>query len=177
MTRRFLTAEDVRRLGGPEILLEAGTVVTPQAAEAAAAAGVRILGPAGAYAPPRPDRGPRSVRVRRRGHQPAHGGGLLPHGRDVRGAAGKRLLTGQGRSPVPRWRRRLHGAGHARERLPFHAQGLVPCNKSSQHMFGPIRPLAALRQLEVTTATPSLPRLARERLVLEHMLRALVTGH
>ena len=48
MTKRFLTAEDVRRLGGPEILLEEGTVVTPQAAEAAATAGVRLIGPAGA---------------------------------------------------------------------------------------------------------------------------------
>ena len=63
MTRRFLTAEDVRRLGGPEILLEAGTVVTPQAAEAAASAGVRLLGPSGAYAPPIPDRGPDSARA------------------------------------------------------------------------------------------------------------------
>ncbi|MEM9382138.1 MAG: ACT domain-containing protein [Planctomycetota bacterium] len=63
MTRRFLTAEDVRRLGGPEILLEEGTVVTPQAAEAAASAGVRIVGPAGAYAPPNPDRGPDAARA------------------------------------------------------------------------------------------------------------------
>ncbi|MEM6672363.1 MAG: ACT domain-containing protein [Planctomycetota bacterium] len=64
MTRRFLTAEDVRRLGGPEIHLEDGTVVTPQAAEAAAAAGVRLVGPAGAYAPPVPDRGPDADRAR-----------------------------------------------------------------------------------------------------------------
>ena len=63
MTRRFLTAEDVNRLGGPEILLEEGTVVTPQAAEAAAAAGVRLIGPAGAYAPPMPDRGPDAARA------------------------------------------------------------------------------------------------------------------
>ncbi|MEM1447695.1 MAG: ACT domain-containing protein [Planctomycetota bacterium] len=63
MTRRFLTAEDVRRLGGPEILLEEGTVVTPQAAEAAAAAGIRIVGPQGAYVPPAPDRGPDAARA------------------------------------------------------------------------------------------------------------------
>ena len=64
MTKRFLTAEDVRRLGGPEILLEEGTVVTPQAAEAAATAGVRLIGPAGAYAPPLPDRGPDAARAK-----------------------------------------------------------------------------------------------------------------
>ena len=44
MAKRFLTAEDVRRLGGPEILLEGETVVTPQAAEAAATAGVAPRG-------------------------------------------------------------------------------------------------------------------------------------
>lgn len=47
MTKRFLTAEDVRRLGGPEILLEEGTVVTPQAAEAAATAGGPLDRPCG----------------------------------------------------------------------------------------------------------------------------------
>lgn len=63
MARRFLTAEDVRRLGGPEIHLDGDTVVTPQAAEAAAAMGIRIAGPAGAYAPPMPDRGPDAARA------------------------------------------------------------------------------------------------------------------
>lgn len=63
MSRRFLTAEDVRRIGGPEIRVDEGTVVTPQAAEAAASAGIRISGPAGAYAPPLPDRGPDAARA------------------------------------------------------------------------------------------------------------------
>ncbi len=65
MARRFLTAEDVRRLGGPEIHLDGDTVVTPQAAEAAAAMGIRIAGPAGAYAPPMPDRGPDAARAQK----------------------------------------------------------------------------------------------------------------
>ena len=63
MARRFLTAADVERLGGPEIQVDESTVVTPQAAEAAAAAGVRITGPKGAYAPPMPDRGPDAARA------------------------------------------------------------------------------------------------------------------
>ena len=63
MARRFLTAEDVRRLGGPRIQLDGETVVTPPAAEAAAAAGIELAGPAGAYAPPVPDRGPDAARA------------------------------------------------------------------------------------------------------------------
>ncbi|QDV06518.1 hypothetical protein Poly30_20280 [Planctomycetes bacterium Poly30] len=63
MTKRFLTAEDVRRLGGPEIQLESGTVVTPQAAEVAAAAGIRLVGATGPYVPPIPDRGPDASRA------------------------------------------------------------------------------------------------------------------
>ena len=65
MARRFLTAEDVRRLGGPRIQLDGETVVTPQAAEAAASAGIELVGPAGAYAPPVPDRGPDAAPRRR----------------------------------------------------------------------------------------------------------------
>ena len=65
MARRFLTAEDVRRLGGPRIQLDGETVVTPQAAEAAAAAGIELAGPAGAYAPPSPTAAP-TRRARRR---------------------------------------------------------------------------------------------------------------
>ncbi len=62
MTKRFLTAEDVRRLGGPEIQLEDGTVVTPQAAEVAAASGIRLVNSTGPYVPPVPDRGPDAAR-------------------------------------------------------------------------------------------------------------------
>ncbi|MDA1265308.1 MAG: ACT domain-containing protein [Planctomycetota bacterium] len=58
MPRRFITAEDVRRSGG-EIVVDAETVVTPQALEAAAAAGVAIRQAGGQpYAEPVPDRGP-----------------------------------------------------------------------------------------------------------------------
>ncbi|MEM8714071.1 MAG: ACT domain-containing protein [Planctomycetota bacterium] len=64
MTKRFLTAEDVRRMGGSEIQLESGTVVTPQAAEVAAAAGIRLVGATGPYVPPVPDRGPDAGRVK-----------------------------------------------------------------------------------------------------------------
>lgn len=67
MTRRFLTAEDVRRLGGPVIQVDEETVVTPQALDAASAAGITIqTGGAGAprpYTPPAPDRGPDAGRA------------------------------------------------------------------------------------------------------------------
>jgi ACT domain-containing protein len=63
MSRRFLTAEDVRRAGGSEILVDDGTVVTPQAQEVAAASGVTIRTGRGAYAEPTPDRGPDAVRA------------------------------------------------------------------------------------------------------------------
>ncbi|MEW6071956.1 MAG: ACT domain-containing protein [Planctomycetota bacterium] len=63
MTRRFLTSEDVRRAGGPEILVDDGTVVTPQALEAAAAAGIVIRASAGEWHEPAPDRGPDAERA------------------------------------------------------------------------------------------------------------------
>lgn len=58
MSRRFLTAEDVRRAVGREILVEEGTVVTPQAQDAAAAAGIFLRTAHGPYVEPPPDRGP-----------------------------------------------------------------------------------------------------------------------
>lgn len=58
MARRFLTAEDVRRAGAAEIVVEEGTIVTPQALEVAAAAGIAIRTGGGAWQEPRPDRGP-----------------------------------------------------------------------------------------------------------------------
>ncbi|MFT7667417.1 MAG: ACT domain-containing protein [Planctomycetota bacterium] len=58
MTRRFLTADDVRRAGGREIVVDQGTVVTPQAQEVAAQMGVAIRTGSGAYSEPEPDRGP-----------------------------------------------------------------------------------------------------------------------
>ncbi len=64
MPRRFLTAEDVRHAGGPEILVDDSTVVTPQALEAAHAAGIAIRTASGAYQEPPPDRGPDAERTR-----------------------------------------------------------------------------------------------------------------
>ena len=74
MGRRFLTAEDVRRLGGPTITVDADTVVTPQALEAAASMGVQIDSGSGSYAPPVPDRGPDAQRAQETiGHLPEPG--------------------------------------------------------------------------------------------------------
>ena len=58
MPRRFLTAEDVHRANALEIVVEEGTVVTPQALEAAEQAGIVIRTGAGAWQEPAPDRGP-----------------------------------------------------------------------------------------------------------------------
>ena len=65
MARRFLTAEDVRRASGSEIVVEPDTVVTPQALELADGAGIRIRTAAGAYSEPEPDRGPDAEHSRR----------------------------------------------------------------------------------------------------------------
>ncbi len=58
MSGRYLTVEDVHRHGGPEIVVEEGTVVTRQALDAADRLGIAIRTPGGAYAEPEPDRGP-----------------------------------------------------------------------------------------------------------------------
>ena len=58
MSRRFLTADDVRRAGGGGITVDADTVVTPQALEVARSMGVSIQTQSGAYSEPKPDRGP-----------------------------------------------------------------------------------------------------------------------
>ncbi len=58
MARRFLTAEDVRRAQGAEIVVDETTVVTPQALEVAQSSGITIRTPGGTYAEPVPDRGP-----------------------------------------------------------------------------------------------------------------------
>jgi len=62
MARRFLTVEDIRLAPGHEIVVDAGTVVTPQALEAAEAAGIAIRSPDGAWREPPPDRGPDAER-------------------------------------------------------------------------------------------------------------------
>jgi ACT domain-containing protein len=63
MGRRFLTVEDVHRAiergAAGEILVEEGTIVTPQALEEAQRNGIAIQsGARGAYVEPKPDRGP-----------------------------------------------------------------------------------------------------------------------
>ena len=64
MPRRFFTAEDIRRAGSGELVVEPETVVTPQALEAAQASGVVLKGVNGtAYEQPSPDRGPDAVRA------------------------------------------------------------------------------------------------------------------
>lgn len=62
MPRRFLTAEDVRRAKGREIVVDESTVVTPQALEVAQAAGIRIRTGNAEYREPEPDRGPDAAR-------------------------------------------------------------------------------------------------------------------
>lgn len=64
MARRFLTAEDVRRAGAAEIVVDESTLVTPQALEAAEQAGIRIRTASGSYREPAPDRGPDAERTR-----------------------------------------------------------------------------------------------------------------
>src|SRR5262245_65231849 len=66
MPRRFLTADDVRRANAAEIVVEEGTVVTPQALEAAEQAGVSIRSGAAAWKEPTPDRGPDAQTTRQR---------------------------------------------------------------------------------------------------------------
>ena len=56
--RRFITVEDVRRTQGRELVVDEDTIVTPQALDAAAGAGITIRSGAGPYSEPAPDRGP-----------------------------------------------------------------------------------------------------------------------
>jgi ACT domain-containing protein len=72
MPRRFLTAEDVRRAGGGEIVVDESTVVTPHALEAARAAGVTIRTASGAWREPAPDRGPDAGGAEAGVHRPPH---------------------------------------------------------------------------------------------------------
>ncbi|MCZ6598477.1 MAG: hypothetical protein O7B99_12615 [Planctomycetota bacterium] len=58
MTRRYLTAGDVRRSQESEIVVDESTVVTPQAQAAAEARGVAIRTASGDWSEPVPDRGP-----------------------------------------------------------------------------------------------------------------------
>lgn len=58
MARRFLTADDVRRERSGSIVVDEGTIVTPQAQETARELGKVISTARGPYTPPAPDRGP-----------------------------------------------------------------------------------------------------------------------
>lgn len=62
MPRLFLTAEDVRRASGSEIVVDRTTVVTPQALEVAAEAGITVRTEDGPWRPAAPDRGPDAQR-------------------------------------------------------------------------------------------------------------------
>ncbi|MBK8178276.1 MAG: ACT domain-containing protein [Planctomycetes bacterium] len=90
MARRFLTAEDVRSAKSREIVVDEQTLVTPQAQEAAAAAGISIRAGGGAWVEPKPDRGPDAERAQRalpNLPEPAEGG--EPGGGAVITAVGK----------------------------------------------------------------------------------------
>ena len=64
MPRRFLTADDVRAAQGKEIVVDDSTLVTPQAREAAASAGIAIRsGSSATWSEPKPDRGPYAERA------------------------------------------------------------------------------------------------------------------
>ncbi len=65
MSRRFLTAEDVRRqAAGGQVVVDADTLATPHALELARQMGVRIVTGTGApYSEPAPDRGPDAARA------------------------------------------------------------------------------------------------------------------
>jgi ACT domain-containing protein len=58
---RFLTSDDVRRAQSREIVVDEGTVVTPQALDVAREAGITIRAANGSYSEPAPDRGPDAV--------------------------------------------------------------------------------------------------------------------
>ncbi|MEZ6004983.1 MAG: ACT domain-containing protein [Planctomycetota bacterium] len=66
MARRFITVEDIRRVGQGPLVVDADTIVTPQAQLAAQSAGIEIrLAGGSAWQPPQPDRGPDAARAGR----------------------------------------------------------------------------------------------------------------
>lgn len=65
MPRRFLTVEDLLRAGGREVVIDADTIVTPQALDVARANGITIKSGSAAYSEPVPDRGPDAERAQR----------------------------------------------------------------------------------------------------------------
>lgn len=65
MARRFLTVQDLERANTRELVIDAETIVTPQALERAQAQGIVIRTANGAYSEPKPDRGPDADRAQR----------------------------------------------------------------------------------------------------------------
>jgi ACT domain-containing protein len=65
MPRRFFTVEDLLRAGGREVVIDADTIVTPQALDVARANGITITSGSTAYVEPVPDRGPDAERAQR----------------------------------------------------------------------------------------------------------------
>ena len=94
MPARFLTAEDVRRASAPEIVVDPGTVVTPQALDVARAAGVEIRTEHGAWREPAPDRGPDSPRADRARARAPH----LPEPEDCPDGGVTVVVTAVGRN-------------------------------------------------------------------------------
>jgi ACT domain-containing protein len=62
MPTRYLTALDLRRAGTRDVVIDEGTIVTPQALELARTSGITIRTASGAWTPPAPDRGPGAAR-------------------------------------------------------------------------------------------------------------------
>lgn len=58
MPRRFLTVDDLVRLGAKDVVVDADTIATPHALEYARANGITLRTGTGSYAEPKPDRGP-----------------------------------------------------------------------------------------------------------------------
>jgi ACT domain-containing protein len=65
MPRRFLTVDDLVRLGAREVVVDPDTIATPQALEHARANGIVIRTGGAEYSEPAPDRGPDAERAAR----------------------------------------------------------------------------------------------------------------
>ncbi|MFT5197380.1 MAG: ACT domain-containing protein [Planctomycetota bacterium] len=84
MGKRFITVEDINRAGRGPLVVDADTVVTPQAQLAAEAAGITIqTGSGQAYAEPLPDRGPDAGRSADPAHRLPEPEGQLGRGTGV----------------------------------------------------------------------------------------------
>jgi ACT domain-containing protein len=101
MSRRFLTSEDVRAAPGAEIVVDEATLVTPQAREAAAAAGIAIRTARGAWTEPRPDRGPDAPRAQEEiAHLPEPQSEVPGASASAPGASTSAIVTAVGKNRV-----------------------------------------------------------------------------